>query len=112
MVIKTGPEVTVNGEWLSLEILKCIFQVINTGFFLRAVVADYHSANVNAFNILLDKFKEDKKYYITIINPHPQYFCFLTLTIKNIWNSLLSRKKFVFPGFTFQIYIFLLRMDV
>ena len=34
LVIKACPGVTVNGEWLSQEILKCIFQVINTGFFL------------------------------------------------------------------------------
>ena len=65
-VIKAYPEVIVNGEWLSQEILKCIFQVINIGFFIRAVVADNHSANVNAFNILFDKFEKDKKYYITI----------------------------------------------
>ena len=32
LVIKACPEVTVNGEWLSQEILKCIFQAINTGF--------------------------------------------------------------------------------
>ena len=31
LVIKACPEVTVNGEWLSEEILKCIFQV---GFLL------------------------------------------------------------------------------
>ena len=38
-VVKACPEVTVNGEWLSQEILKCIFQLINSGFFIRAVVA-------------------------------------------------------------------------
>ena len=31
--IKARLKITVNGEWLSQEILKCIFQVINTGFF-------------------------------------------------------------------------------
>ena len=62
LVIKACPEVTVNRELLSQEI-----QVINTQFFfIRAVVADSHSANVNAFNILLDKFEEDIKYYITM----------------------------------------------
>ena len=41
------------------------FQVINTGFFfIRPVVADNHSANVDAFNILLEKLEEDKKYNI------------------------------------------------
>ena len=33
LVIKACSEVTVNGEWLSQNILKCIFQVINTGVF-------------------------------------------------------------------------------
>ena len=33
-VIKAGPEVTVNDEWLSQEILKCVFQVINTEFLI------------------------------------------------------------------------------
>ena len=62
MVIKTWHVVTINGEWLSQEILKCIFQVINTGFFfIRAVVADNHSANANAFNISFDKFEEEKR---------------------------------------------------
>ena len=32
-VVKACPEVTVNGEWLSQKILKCIFQLINSGFF-------------------------------------------------------------------------------
>ena len=53
-------------HWFSQEILKCIVQVINIGFFIRAVVADNHSANVNAFNISLDKFEGDKKFFITM----------------------------------------------
>ena len=72
-VVKACPEVTVNGEWLSREILKCIFQLINSGFFIRAVVADNHSANVNAFNILLDG---DKTHYITLPNPPKKIFLF------------------------------------
>ena len=35
-------------------------------FFIRAVVADNHSANVKAFNILLDELEGDKKHYITM----------------------------------------------
>ena len=37
-VVKACPEVTVNGEWLSQEILKCIFQLINSGFFLLGLL--------------------------------------------------------------------------
>ena len=104
-VVKACPEVKVNGEWLSHEILKCISQVVNAGFFIRAVVADNHSANVNAFNILLDKFEGDKKYYITIPNSPKNIFLFFDSVhlLKNIRNSLLNRKKFVFPCFRFEI---------
>ena len=75
-VVKTCPEVTINGEWHSQEILKCIFQLINFGFFIRAVVADNHSANVNAFNISVDEFERDKTHYITLPNPPPKIFVF------------------------------------
>ena len=92
LVIKASPEVTVNSEWLSQEILK-FFQVINTGFFIRTVIADNHSANVNAFIILLDKFEGDKKYYVTNPQFSPKIFLFFDFVhiLKNIWNSLLSR---------------------
>ena len=33
-VVKACPEVTVNGEWLSQEILKCLFHLMNSVFFL------------------------------------------------------------------------------
>ena len=59
VVIKACPEVTVNDKGLSREILKYSFQNINPGGFVWAVVADSHSANVNAFNILPDKFEGD-----------------------------------------------------
>ena len=105
-VVKAYPEVTVTGEWLSREILKCIFQLIKSGFFIKAVVADNHSTNVNAFNSLLDEFEWDKTHYITLPNPPKKYFFFFFLFcsfIKNIRNSLLNKKKFVFPVFTFAI---------
>ena len=38
LAIKACPKATVNGEWLSLEILKCTVQVINTGFFLLGLL--------------------------------------------------------------------------
>ena len=104
-VVKGCPEGTVNGEWLSQEILKCIFQQINSGFFIRAVMGDNHSANVNAFNILLDKFEGDKTHFITLTNPPHKIFLFFYSVhlFKNIHNSLRNKKKFVFPAFTFEI---------
>ena len=104
-IVKACPEVTVNVEWLSQKILKCIFQLMNSGFFIWAVVADNHSANVNAFNILIDKFEGDKTHYITLSNPPQKIFLFFDSVhlLKNIRNSLLNKKKFVFPAFTFEI---------
>ena len=75
-VVKTCPEVTVKGEWFSQEILKFIFQLMNSGFFIRAVVADNNSDKVNTFNILLDKFEGDKTHYITLPNPPHKIFIF------------------------------------
>ena len=62
---------------------------------------------MNAFNILLDKFEGDKTHYITLPNPPtpPKIFLFFDSVhlSKNICNSLLNKKKFVFPVFTFEI---------
>ena len=59
------------------DILKriCIFQIINTGFFIKAVVADNHFTNVNVFNTLLDKFEGYNKNFETISNS-PKNVCF------------------------------------
>lgn len=81
-VVKVCPEVTVTGDWLSQEIIACIVQLLNAGFNIRAVVADNHSVNVNAFKILLNKFEGDKKHFITSPDsPNKFFFSFLTLFI-------------------------------
>ena len=64
---------------------------------------------MNAFNILLDKFEGDKTHYITLPNAPQKIFLFvffffiLFIYLKNIRNSLLNKKKFVFPAFRFEI---------
>ena len=60
---------------------------------------------MNAFNILLNKFEGDKMHYITLRNPPKKIFLFFDLVhlSKNIHNSLLNKKKFVFPASTFEI---------
>ena len=60
---------------------------------------------MNAFNILLGKFEGDKTNYINLPNPPQKIFLFYDSAhlIKNIRNSLLNKKKFVFPAFTFEI---------
>ena len=45
-----------------------------------ALVADNHSANVNAYNLLLDTFDGNKTHYITLPNPPPN-ICFFILFI-------------------------------
>ena len=52
---------------------------------------------MNAFNILLDKFEEDKTHYITLPNPPLKIFLFFDSVhiSKNIRNSLLNKKNFV-----------------
>ena len=44
-------------------------------------------------------------HYITLLNPPPKLFLFFDSVhlLKNICNSLLNKKKFVFPAFTFEI---------
>ena len=62
-------------------------------FFISAVFANKHSANVHALNILFDKFEGDKKLYLTIPNSSPQQkilFFDSVHILRNIRNSLLS----------------------
>ena len=68
-------------------------------------MADNHLANVNTFNILLDKFEGYKTHYITLPHPPPKLFLFFDSVhlLKDIRNGLLNKKKFVFSAFTFEI---------
>ena len=104
-VVKVCPEVTVTGDWLSQEIIACVAQVLNAGFNIRAVVADNHSANVNAYKMLLNKFEGDKNHFITFPDYPKRIFLFFDIVhlLKNIRNSFLNKSKFVFPSFDFNI---------
>ena len=108
LVIRSIPETKISGEWLKLEIEKCITDLSNVGFKVRAVITDDHPANVNAFSRLHDAFDGDKKTFIH----HPSspdlmktylFFDIIHL-IKNIRNNLLNHKKFVFPCFQFHLF--------
>ena len=68
-VIKSIPETTISGEWLRKEIDECIFNLQNSGFFVRAVVTDNHSSNVSAFSFLHKCYNGDGKLFIY----HPAY---------------------------------------
>ena len=51
---QANPEVTFNGQWLTEEISDNIDNLIEIGLSARGIVADNHSANVNAFTALKD----------------------------------------------------------
>ena len=83
------------------EIDEYCFNLKETGFKIRAVISDDHSANTNAFSHLLKVCDGDKRYYTY----HPVCRRLLKIyvffdnvhSIENIRNNLVNRKKFVFP---------------
>lgn len=79
--------------------------LIQVGFNVRGLVTDNHSANVAAFKILLNENPGDKKNYFTFPKANYKTFVFFDSVhlIKNVRNNLLSAKKFVFPGFDFNV---------
>ena len=62
-VVRASPEVSINGEWLSDQLMQCINDLIQSGFSIRAIVTDNHSTNVSAFKILLNSHCVDKNIY-------------------------------------------------
>ena len=107
-VVKSSPEVTITGEWLTKQIDECISTVAKAGFNVRAVIADDHSTNTSAYSKLHNKYDGDSQTYIK----HPAYggnmktylFFDMVHLIKNVRNNLLNKKKFVFPKFSFDLF--------
>ena len=105
IVVKTCPETSIDGNWLSKEMDDCIMKLSKYGFKVRALVADNHSSNVKAFSNLLNFFNGEQ-----IFIQHPAYgnqlktylFYDMVHIIKNVRNNLLNSKKFVFPAFNFD----------
>ena len=95
-VVKTCPEVSINGNWLRNEIDSSIYDLKKCGFNVRAVVCDNHSANVCAFTQLLHDYPAESELYIH----HPAYngsmktyiFYDMVHLIKNVRNNLLNAK--------------------
>ena len=75
----------------------------NCGFRVRAIVSDNHSANVLAYKLLLKEFDHlDDNLFI---EHHYQKIYLLhdaVHLIKNVWNSLLHHKRFIFPAFEYD----------
>ena len=69
------------------------------------LVADNHSAKVNAFTSFKDLFNSESKLFFEHSDNHGKqtYIFFDTIhLIKNIRNNLLHAKKFVFPEFSYN----------
>ena len=47
IVIRSLPETKITGEWLKCEINKCILNLAEPGFKVRAVITAVHPSNVN-----------------------------------------------------------------
>ena len=58
-VIKACPETSISGKWLAKHVEDAIVSLCDVGFNVKGIVADNHSANVSAYNYLLDKFPGD-----------------------------------------------------
>ena len=63
-VVKSHPEVSINGEWSIKEIDDSILNSKRTAFKVRAVIIDGHSANVKGFSHLVKTHGGVKKLYI------------------------------------------------
>ena len=45
-VVKCCAEVSINGSWLAKEIAKCVLNLKEVGFNVRAIITDNHGCNV------------------------------------------------------------------
>ena len=105
-VVKAVPEIQIQGKWIADEIDSVITSIHESGFQVRAVVADDHATNVNAYHRLMDSYGPEGKPN-TIIHPS-RNTCIIYLfydavhLIKNIRNNLLNARRFIFPPFKFD----------
>ena len=82
----------------------CILKLNETGFKVCAVVADDHSANVNAFSYLRSIYDDKKRcIYDSANNRLFKTYLFFDMVclLKNIRNTHRSRKKIAFLSFGF-----------
>ena len=105
-MIKLSADIAITGEWLKSEIDESLYHLYIACFYVPAVIIDDHPSNVRAFKLLLNNYNGNKNLFID----HPVYnetlktyllFDIVHL-VKNIRNNFFSRKKFVFPEFSFD----------
>ena len=101
-VVKAAPVTFINNELLKDELLNCLELLITGGFNVRAVICDNHAANVSAFTKLILQFGEDNESLFINFQSLKVYLFYDTVhLIKNVRNNLFSKKRLVFPQFSF-----------
>ena len=99
-VIKACPETSISGKWLAKHVEDAIVSLCDVGFNVKGIVADNHSANVSAYNYLLDKFPGDtSRLFMLHPDNNSRIYIFYDNVhlLKNIRNNLFNAKRFVFP---------------
>ena len=106
-IIKSLPEVKIEGGWLKEEIVKAIELLHSIGFKVRCVVADNHSTNVSAYSKILTSNGCDIDDLAVILKDGSKVYLFYDSVhlMKNIRNNLLNCKRFIFPAFRFSGFI-------
>ena len=92
IVVKTCPETSIDGNWLSKEMDDCITKLSKYGFKVRALVADNPSSNVKAFSNLVNSFNGEQ-----IFIHHPAYAYQLKTYLFCGTIPLLVRIKWALP---------------
>ena len=97
IIVRACSEVSIEGEWLASELMKCITDLSNAGFKVREIVTDIHATN--AFRNLLNNNNGDKKHYFIISGSCDKTYIFLILSI--CW-KILETISWVLPNLYFQ----------
>ena len=98
-VIKACPETSISGKWLAKHVEDAIVSLCDVGFNVKGIVADNHSANVSAYNYLLDKFPGDtSRLFMLHPDNNSRIYIFYDNVhlLKNIRNNLFNAKIFFF----------------
>ena len=97
-IIKSVPERNIDGKWIKEQILGSLKTLKNCGFRVRAILSDYHSANVLAYRLFL---KESGHLDDHLFTEHDYQKIYLlhdaVYLIENVRNNLLNFKRFRFP---------------
>ena len=101
-VVKAAPVTFIKSELLKDELLNCLELLITGGFNVRPVICDNYAANVSAFTKLILQFGDDNESLFINFQSLKVYLFYSTVhLIKNVRNYLLSKKRLVFPQFSF-----------